>query len=166
MGWPKMATNRIKKKAQEEKNLNPQVLTVSDVSPHSNALYEAGKSLLIDSITTAREFCKSMIGISTGAIPLYLGILSYLLPKDYVLGINAGITITLPAVGFLVAAVIFVGGYLPITSKFSLDIIEEIEAERDKIIKHRNKFVFAGLVVFMLSTLAAIYSVIINIGVR
>jgi len=60
----------------------PKVVAVSTISPHSKALYEAGKSLLIDSVTTAREFCKTMIGISTGGIPLYLGILSYLLPKD------------------------------------------------------------------------------------
>ena len=87
-------------------------------------------------------------------------------PKDYVLGVGAGVTTAVPAVGFLVAAAIFVGGYLPVTSKFSLDIIEEIEQARDKIIQHRNRFVIAGLAVFMVSTLAAIYAVVINIGVR
>jgi hypothetical protein len=78
----------------------------------------------------------------------------------------AGVTSAMPAIGILVAAAIFVGGYLPITSKFSLDIIEETEAERDKIIKYRNKFVISWLVVFRLSTLAAIYAVVIYISVR
>jgi hypothetical protein len=158
-----MATTKPKKKDNES---SIQVISVTDVSPHSKALYEAGKSLLIDSVTTAREFCKSMITISTGAIPIYLGMLSYLLPKDYKLGANAGITIAVPAIGFLIAALIFVGGYLPITSKFSLDIIEEIEHERDKVINHRRKFVWSGVIVFILSALAAISAIVINIGAR
>ena len=151
---------------KKPKTAAPQVLTISDVTPHSKALYEAGKSLLIDSVTTAREFCKSMITISTGAIPIYLGMLSYLLPKDYLLGVGAGITIAIPAIGFLIAAIIFVGGYIPITSKFSLDIIEEIERERDKVIRHRSKFIWSGVVVFVVSTLLAISAIVINIGIR
>jgi len=157
-----------RKKPIQNKNdvLKPEILSIVDVSPHSKALYEAGKSLLIDSITTAREFCKSMITISTGAIPIYLGMLSYLLPKDYSLGVGAGITIAFPAIGFLIAAIIFVGGYLPITSKFSLDIIDEIEHERDKVIIHRSRFIWAGVVVFIISTLSAISAIVVNIGAR
>ena len=158
-----MTTNKPKKKVAEN---SIQVVSVTDVTPHSKALYEAGKSLLIDSVTTAREFCKSMITISTGAIPIYLGILSYLFPKDYVLGVEAGVTLAVPAIGFLIAAVIFVGGYLPITSKFSLDLIEEIERERDKIISHRRRFVWSGVIVFIISTVAAISAVVVNIGAR
>jgi hypothetical protein len=158
-----MATSKLKKKDNE----NPiKVVSVTDVSPHSKALYEAGKSLLIDSVTTAREFCKSMITISTGAIPIYLGILSYLFPKDYKLGVEAGITLALPAIGFLVAALIFVGGYLPVTGIFSLDLVDEIEKERDKIIKHRRRFVWSGVSVFMASAIYAIIAVIMNIGAR
>jgi hypothetical protein len=158
-----MAANKPGKK----QDVSPmQVVSITDVSPHSKALYEAGKSLLIDSVTTAREFCKSMITISTGAIPIYLGILSYLFPKDYALGVEAGITIAVPAIGFLIAAVIFVGGYLPITSRFSLDIIDEIERERDKVINHRKRFIWSGVIVFVLSALAAISAIVVNIGDR
>jgi hypothetical protein len=154
-------------KQKKKNNSSPvEVIEVTDVSPHSKALYEAGKSLLIDSVTTAREFCKSMITISTGAIPIYLGILTYLLPKEYKLGFDAGFTIAIPAIGFLFAAVIFVGGYLPITSKFSLDIVDEIEQERDKIIKHRRNFIRAGVIIFVISTLLSISAVVVNIGVR
>jgi hypothetical protein len=155
-----------RKTLSKNKGSEVEILSIADVSPHSKALYEAGKSLLIDSVTTAREFCKSMITISASAIPIYLGILSYLLPKEYELGVRAGITISGPAVGLLLASAIFVIGYLPITSKFSLDVIEEIEQERDKVIKHRNKFVRVGLIVFIFSSLWAIYAVVINIGIR
>lgn len=150
----------------EDVEQNLEVLAITDISPHSKALYEAGKSLLIDSITTAREFCKSMITTSTGAIPIYLGMLSYLLPKDYRLGTQAGITIAIPAIGFLIASVIFVGGYLPIASRFSLDVIDEIERERDKIIKHRRRFIWSGVIAFIISTLLAITAIIANIGIR
>lgn len=142
------------------------VVDVTDITPHSKALYEAGKSLLIDSITTAREFCKSMITISTGAIPIYLGILSYLLPKNYVLGKNAAATIAAPAIGFLFAALIFIAGYLPVSGTFSLDVIEEIEQERNKVVRRRERFVWSGVIVFMLSTLAAISAIVVNIGIR
>lgn len=157
-----------RKKTKRKTNPAPHIIASTAISPHSKAVYETGKAILIDSVTASREFCKSMIGISASAIPLYLGILSYLLPKDYVLGVTAGVTITIPAVGFLVATVIFVIGYAPIIKyyHFSLDIIDEIEGVREQIIIRHNRFVVTGLVIFMLSTLFAIIAVIINIGAR
>jgi hypothetical protein len=143
------------------------IIKSSPITPHSQAVYETGKAILIDSVTASREFCKTMIGISASAIPLYLGILSYLLPKDYVLGVNAGAIIAAPAVGFLITTVTFVGGYSPLVrGEFSLNHIEEIDAVREDIISYRNRFVVVGLITFMLSTLLAIIAIVINIGVR
>jgi hypothetical protein len=142
------------------------VENIGALTPHNKALYEAGKSLLVDSITTAREFCKSMIGISTGAIPIYLGILSLLFPEHYTLKIPGGIALAVPAVGFLVAAVVFIFGYLPITANFSLDVIEEIQSIRLRIIKQKRTFIIIGVILFAVSTLWAIISIIVNIGVR
>ena len=56
--------------------------SVGPLSPHNEALYEAGKEMLISSISTAREFCKFMITVLTGAIPLYLGLLKFVLPEN------------------------------------------------------------------------------------
>ena len=59
---------------------DPEKIEVSNVvqtTPHNDAIYEAGKTLLIDSITTGREFCKFMITMSTSAIPIYLGLLKF-----------------------------------------------------------------------------------------
>ena len=53
---------------------------VSDVTPHNRALYEAGKSLLIDSVKTGMDFCKFMIGVATGAMPTYLALLKLAIP--------------------------------------------------------------------------------------
>jgi len=136
------------------------------VTPHNKALYEAGKSLMVDSISTGREFCNSMIGISTGAIPIYLGILAYLLPEDYTLGVAAGVVLAIPAIGFLVAAVVFIFGYLPVTGNFSLDIVEQVVAERDRIINLRQHFIIGGVIIFAISTFMAIIALIINFGAR
>ena len=143
-----------------------EVQNVTAISPHSKALYEAGKAILLDSITTGREFCKSMIGTSTGAIPLYLGILIFLLPKDFALGIMGGLTIATPAIGFLLASSLFTLGYLPISGKFSLDLIEEIEQALERNLAYRKRFIWSGMAVFIVSTLLAIWAVIINIGVK
>lgn len=138
----------------------------SAISPHSKALYEVGKSILLESTAIGREFCKSMIGTSTSAIPIYLGILTFLLPENFILGVGAGITIAVPAIGFLLGAVLFTFGYMPLSDKFSLDIIEEIEQTLENNIMHRKRFIWSGLSVFFLSTVLAIWAIIVNIGVR
>ena len=85
--------------SEESPNVEP--VEVGEVSPHNKAIYEAGKTILIDSIRTGREFCQSMIKISIGAIPIYLGILGFILPNDYSLGISSGLVMVLPAIMFL-----------------------------------------------------------------
>ncbi len=136
------------------------------LTPHERALYEAGKSLLLDSVATAREFCKSMIATSTAAIPVYLGILTFLLPKDPALGTVGGWTIALPAVGYLAAAILFTLGYLPSAHRFSLDVIAEIQQALEQNLARRTRFIWAGLAVFVLSTLYAIFAILINIGLK
>ncbi|MBK9926317.1 MAG: hypothetical protein IPP66_13635 [Anaerolineales bacterium] len=143
-----------------------EVQEVSLLSAHSEALIEIGKGIVKDSVTTAREFCKSMISTSTGAIPIYLGILTFILPNKFELGVPAGVTVAAPAVGFLIAAIIFTFGYLPLADKFSLDIIEEIQNALEKNLAYRKRFIWYGLGVFIVSTLLAIYVIVINIGVK
>ena len=143
-----------------------EVERVSAISPHSEALFEAGKAILKDSVVTGREFCKSMIRTATGAIPVYLGILVFILPEGFALGIGAGLTIAVPAVGFLIATTLFTIGYFPLSYKFSLDIIDEIEEALEKTIAYRQCFIRSGMVVFIVSTLLAILAIIINIGVK
>jgi hypothetical protein len=144
----------------------PTATTVGPVSPHNKALYEAGKALLTESVTTGRQFCKDMITVSTGAIPLYLALLAFILPKDYRLGLGPAITVVVPAVMFLIAAAIFVFGYLPVTGEFSLDLPDEIERELSTRIMRRNKFIVAGASVLGLAMLLAILAVMVNLGVR
>ncbi len=143
-----------------------EVSQVEAVSPHNQALYEAGKAMLTDSIKTGRDFCQFMITTSISAIPVYLAIIAFLLPKDYSLGILIGIVVTGPAVLFLIAALIFVYGYFPTGDYFSLDIIEEIEMARNRNIKRRQNIAIVGLITFAAATLYTIIVFIINIGAR
>lgn len=154
----------MKKNKTEKESFT--VESVSEITPHNEALYEAGKKLLTESITVGREFCKSMISINTGAIPIYLGILAFLLPKDYLLGFLKGIIIIIPALLYLLATIVFAFGYLPRTGEFSLDIVDEIAKERLIAISRMKRFIYAGFVCFVIATIMAIIVIILNIGTK
>lgn len=121
---------------------------VTDVTPHNRALYEAGKSLLIDSVKTGRDFCQFMIGVATGAIPTYLALLKLALPGAARVSRTTILMALVPPALFLSAAVLFVIGFFPRTSRFSLDIVEEIDSERNKTITRRRLFAILGFVAF------------------
>lgn len=137
--------------------------SVEPLSPHNEALYESGKDMLKSSISTAREFCKFMITISTGAIPIYLGLLEFVLPEEVVLPITRLTLSVIPPFLFLASAIIFILGYFPKSHRFSLDIIEEVRRAYEETILKRNKFINFGLVVFSVGTISAILSIMIHI---
>jgi hypothetical protein len=95
-----------------------------------------------------------------------LAIISFLLPKYYKLGIGTGILIAGPAVLFLLTTLIFVLGYFPTSNYFSLDLPEEIETARNRIIARRHKLALIGFTIFAMATLYAIVVFIIKIGAR
>lgn len=139
---------------------------ISEITPHNKALYEAGKTMLIESISTGREFCKFMISTSTGAIPVYLGILTFLLPKNYSINLLEGIILLTPSILFLISTIFFVIGFLPVSSNFSLDIIEEIETERNQAIQRRMKFIKIGFTLFVIGALNAIIDIVFKLGTK
>lgn len=87
-----------------------------------------------------------MITTSTGAIPVYLAILTFLLSKNYSLGVLAGLLVAGPAVIFLIAAFIFALGYFPISDYFSLNMIKDIEDAREKNIRRRKNLATYGFI--------------------
>jgi hypothetical protein len=76
-------------------------------SPHNAALYEAGKQLLVDSVEVGRDFCKFMVGVSTGAIPTYLALVGLATGKTFRPSFTEGLILLTPAVLFLAGAGIF-----------------------------------------------------------
>jgi len=140
-------------------NKNDQEVVQADVaeelSPHNKALYEAGKGLLIESVGVGREFCKFMTTTTLSAIPIYLGLLKLVLPKDYVLQSRDEISLLVPAVAFLVSSILFVLGYFPQKGKLSLDLPSEIERERSTVILRRQRFATVAFALFALGVLYA-----------
>lgn len=151
------------KKKNKNENQGMELLEVSAVTPHNRALYEAGKMLLTDSITTGRDFCKFMISLSTGAIPIYLGLLKFVLPEHYTLSLQQGVLAIIPVVLFLIASIVFTIGYYPQVSQFSLDVIDEIEKERTRTIFRRKKLSLIGFSIFLIGTVNAIVTIIVTL---
>jgi hypothetical protein len=54
-----------------------EVISSEPVTPHNRALYEAGKTILTESLKTGREFCQFMTTTSLAAVPVYLGLLTF-----------------------------------------------------------------------------------------
>ena len=131
--------------------MKPKMARVSaaqPITPHNDALYEAGKKLLVDSVETGREFCKLMITTCVSAIPIYLSLLQLALPKGYRAGILLGMLFVLPAILFLAGAVVAVVGYLPTMAEFSLDLPHEINRHRSATIRRRRIVAHVCLAVF------------------
>jgi len=128
---------------------------IGAVTPHNQALYEAGKSMLVESINTGREFCKFMTTTAIGAIPTYLALLKLVLPADYVLTSYGEVVFFIPVVLFIISTVLFVTGYLPQRGNLSLDIVNEIEQARRESINRRQTYAIWGFVVFLLAVTGA-----------
>jgi len=137
-----------------------EIESAEPLSPHNEALYETGKEMLKSSITTARDFCQFMITLSTGAIPTYLVLLKFVLPEKVVLSVVSLVLSIIPPFVFLVSAIIFVFGYLPTTSRFSLDLIEEIKKTYEETIIRRKRIINIGLIVFLVGSISAILVIV------
>jgi len=142
---------------EETDNNNIVIGSVVASSQHQIAIYEAGKSMLLESIGIGRDFCKFMITISTSAIPLYLGLLKFIYPNDLQIKLSSDklFWILLPCILFLISMTIFVLGLLPKLENFSLDSYKEIESARTKMINKRMKYIKSGIFVFAVSIIVS-----------
>lgn len=138
-------------------NQKIEVESAGAVSPHNQALYEAGKNMLVESINIGRDFCKFMTTTTIGAIPTYLALLKLVLPKNYVLKSYDDFLFFLPAALLLVSTIVFVIGYFPQKGTLSLDLPAEIERERSATINHRQRYATCGFLVFSIAVVLAIW---------
>ena len=142
--------------------LKAHLYSCDPITPHNEALYEAGKEVLKYSISISRDFCKHMITVSMGAIPIYLGLLEVVSGDLTNPTLPNVLLIFLPPVIFLVSAVVFILGYLPQYDEISLDIVEEIKRSIDTAIARRRKLITIGVLLFMTACSLAIISVILH----
>ncbi len=149
---------------QQRNTRKVEVLQVQAVTPHNRAIYEAGKTMLIDSLKTGRDFCQFMITLNIGAISVYLALLTFLLPKNYSLSLLSGVLVAGPDLLFLLSALIFAIGFFPTVDSFDLNIISEVERVWSTIIQRRKKLTIIGFGIFVTATVYAIIMVTVNIG--
>ncbi len=124
---------------------NPVVVdAVGVLSAQDRALLEAGNKLLVDSIDVGRDYNKSMIGIASGAIPLYLGVLKLGLPDKYVPTNQTLVIWGIPVVFFLVSMLLFSLGYFPARQNVNINNIDGISDARTRNINRRRCYALAG----------------------
>ena len=148
--------------AKETMSRNEQ-MRVAEVSPmthNSEALFEAGKALLIQSIEIGRDFCKFMISICAGAIPVYLGLLKFVLPEPCTFTAWQKSFVAIPLLLFAFALLVFVWGFFPQRGRFSLDVAEVIEEERRTTIRRRYACSWAGFLIFLAGVVVGALTVI------
>jgi len=143
-----------------------QVVDVQPLTPHDRALYEAGKTMLVESVETGRKFCETMIGVATGAVAVFVALLGIVTPKDHVLTVVEGTRGIIAGVLFLLAALCFVFGYLPRKSKLSLDLPGDIEKARASIIAWRHTWGWVGFGLFVVGVALAAYAAFCMIGAQ
>jgi hypothetical protein len=127
---------------------------VREISAQSKVLLALGEELMMQSLTKSQEFCKAMIGTSSAAVPIYIGLLTFVMPDREVFQPNI-IWAIIPPLLFLMAMLIFIVGYLPVKGKFSLEIINEIEEFHEKTLKRRNTLIRVGVSLFSIGILWA-----------
>jgi hypothetical protein len=135
-------------------------------TPHNAALYEAGKHLIVQSLEVGREFCKFMIGVCTGAIPVYLALVGLAAGRAYRPGFAEGVVLLVPPVLFLAAAGIFAWGYFPVPSRFSADLPHEIEAARAENMDRRYRAAKFGFGLFAVATCVALGDAVYALSLR
>ena len=136
------------------------IAEASGLTLQDEALLEAGKHLLLNSVDDARNYCKQMINVAIGAIPIYLSILKLWVPQPQVTLFQSKAFMSAPAFLFLLAALSFSLGYLPLRYEMNIDNIDSIEKVRSQLMSYRGKFGTFGFLLFCLGVVLAVMSVI------
>jgi hypothetical protein len=126
------------------------------LSPHSAVMAEVGKALLLDSLETGKEFCKSMIGIANGAIPIYLGLLSFVAPEKYRPSPWEAVAALIPPTLFLLASIAFADGYFPRVHLFNIDVPNEVNDVHSTTVYRRRRSAWLGFILFCAGLVGAV----------
>jgi hypothetical protein len=95
-----------------------QIVSVSKLDESDKLLLEEAHSIIVSSIETGRDFCRTLIGFSSGSIPVYFGILKYLgVDQLAVNSLESRISI-LPPILFLVSIILSAVTLIP--KRFSI----------------------------------------------
>ncbi len=132
----------------------------TDLAPHRQVMHALGQKILQDSITTGQDFCKFMIALSVGSIPIYLGLFILALPYDADKGWGSGLAVLVPGSLLLFAAAIFAVGYFPEPVHLTPDMIDHAEKLRLRIIRRRSRLIQQGFSLFILGVFTAMVAIV------
>lgn len=124
-------------------------------SPGNAALFETGKQIQTNSLLVASSFCTSMVGVSTGSVAVYTGLLALVIPKSSSLLWPSDLWSIIPAVGFIVAALLFALGAYPHMGSMRLSFPASIEQFRDDAIIWRAMLTLIAFVILCLALIGA-----------
>ncbi len=122
------------------------------VSTQDQAILDAGKSLLTSSITTGRDFAKTMAPVCTGAITLYFVGLKAVAPNKSQFSVWDGLIIVVPAMAFVIASAFFVVAFTPTLKSISLNVLTDVSDALDAITVRQHRWNRNGLWVFAFAT--------------
>jgi magnesium-transporting ATPase (P-type) len=112
--------------------------------------FEVGKTLLLNTLESGREFCKVMLPVAITAAGVYFGLLSWSWPRTAsepaAFSALEVILILVPVMHFLVAALAYSAGYfgvVPITQEDKLTIRDEYRRTRQRRIQW---LIFGGII--------------------
>ncbi len=127
-------------------------------TPTEAALAEYGKQILLKSVETALDFHKTMLGISATFGTLVAALIPTLVwgDKDAAIPGAEGWLLIVPLLLMLLSSVTFALGYYPRHASISINVIEDIQAAREKIISSRKLLAGVGLGLFSASLLLTV----------
>ena len=140
-----------------KKNNLIKVESTKPISPHSKALLLAGEEVLKGSISTTRDFCRSMISISLSSIPVYIGTLKVFTNESESLHDTFGKLWVVPVIISLFAVCAFTAGYLPEKRLISLDLPEDIEFFIQKVSTRRFYWGIIGFALLIVSIALSVF---------
>ena len=140
-----------------KQQIQVEVESAKPLSPHSSALIATGEEVMKSSISTTRDFCKSMIGISLSSIPVYIALLKAFTKSEETIPSLFNSWWLAPILFALFSTCAFTVGYLPSKQIISLDDLDELETFLKNASNRRYYSGIFGFFLLMISILLAVW---------
>jgi hypothetical protein len=135
-----------------------QVISVGALDESDRLLLEEAGNAITSSIDTARDFCKTLIGFSSGSIPVYFGILKYLGVEQVAMSSLESRTSIIPPILFLASIILSTMTLIP--RRFSVRpvvILDDYKPLRKRVATALRRGIIFGSVAYVLGLSVAIF---------
>jgi hypothetical protein len=132
------------------------VSNAAALTPQDEALLDAGKAMLVNSIDVGRSLCTTMITLCTAALGAHATLIALAAGKEFDFDLGSGVIALIGPVLYMAAICVFVVAYFPKRGQLSLESLDSIEQTRESTILHRQNWSIAGTVLFVFGLVATI----------